>query len=73
MRRAPLRTAARKFLLSTLCNAEGHVLTVEEIRARTAREGFTWISVRRAKKGLCVARRRGGMANAGYWVWELLD
>ena len=73
MRRAPLRTSARKFLLSMLCSSESHALTVEEIRTRTTREGFKWITVRRAKKGLCVARRRGGMANAGYWVWELTD
>ena len=56
-----------------LYNTERHVLTVEEIRARTAREGFKWITIRRAKKGVCVARRRGGMANAGYWVWQLID
>jgi hypothetical protein len=62
---------AKQFLWELL--SEGPI-SQKDVRKNAEEAGFGWRTVRRAKDALRVeARRDGGMAECGRWIWLLPD
>lgn len=63
------RNSAKTWLEATLTAG---AVSVSELQELAAAEGYSWGTVRNAKKELpIVARRVGGVGKEGHWVWTL--
>jgi hypothetical protein len=69
--RTSTKAEAIEFLQNLLANGP---MTSREIREQADAVGYSWATIKRAKKYAQIEHyREGGAASAGYWLWRLPD
>jgi hypothetical protein len=68
LKRLQARREAKDWLRELLSNGP---MPEQQIRSRAKQDGFSWATVRRAKKDLCAKSQKASFG--GGWIWELPD